>query len=334
MSVNLDHIATVAYKLTDTQKRVLRTFRSEGRRAVLRTREATWAVLERKGLITCSINGRAMSPLAQHVADLLIHEEAERQEAANRTRDLLVQIGLDSDRDVKERNYVDLTTAWDLAHAEQAEVTSATVVKGHARKITAANTRQQGMFTIADGYTSRCGCGEYLGSHGTKASAARAHTEHKAAVVAGTFVSAAERAEDPAVVAEREAKMAKWQAEEDKRNEAFARLIERQQARKAEAEKAPESPAPVATEAGRIAEAEAAGRSFYVSVRDTARPEKFGLLAGPFPTEHGAREYVESARQEAQRVNRDAYWHAYGTCSMPGDYRKPGSLNAALGLPV
>lgn len=88
------------------------------------------------------------------------------------------------------------------------------------------------------------------------------------------------------------------------------------------------------TEPERIARAEADGRSFYVSVRDTSNPKRFGLLAGPFDTEREARMYVEPARHEANQRAQDAPWHAYGTASMPADYRTPGSLNAALGLLV
>jgi hypothetical protein len=66
---------------------------------------------------------------------------------------------------------------------------------------------------------------------------------------------------------------------------------------------------------------------FYVSVVNGRR---VGLLAGPFDTEPDARAFVEAAQAESERIDPFAHFYAFGTVKAPT--RKPGTLNARLGI--
>lgn len=69
------------------------------------------------------------------------------------------------------------------------------------------------------------------------------------------------------------------------------------------------------------------GASFYASVRDGKRT---GLLAGPFSTHAEALNWVEPARQMADKINPRAWFYGYGTLAVYS--RAAGRLNDLLGI--
>ena len=59
------------------------------------------------------------------------------------------------------------------------------------------------------------------------------------------------------------------------------------------------------------------------------------LLAGPFEAEPIARGYVEPCRTIAEEIDVRAHWYGFGTVRVRSfSRRRPGLLNAQLGLPV
>lgn len=87
------------------------------------------------------------------------------------------------------------------------------------------------------------------------------------------------------------------------------------------------APAAGLSDAARAAAAQAAGRSFYVSVRAA---ERYGLLAGPFAAYDEALGWVDRTRAAAAEVDQWAGFYAYGVCSTTSI--RAGRLNARLGL--
>lgn len=80
-------------------------------------------------------------------------------------------------------------------------------------------------------------------------------------------------------------------------------------------------------EAERIAQAEADGRVFYVSVVNGRR---HGLLVGPFPTEAAARAQVGPTRTWVLDRDPWAWFYGFGTASLPAEEARPGRLNVHL----
>jgi len=74
--------------------------------------------------------------------------------------------------------------------------------------------------------------------------------------------------------------------------------------------------------------------NYYVSVVDhIKRPNRTGLLAGPFVDDHAAAlAMVDRARAAAYEHDKWAWFYAFGTVRMPKTYTRLGLLNKELGL--
>jgi hypothetical protein len=76
---------------------------------------------------------------------------------------------------------------------------------------------------------------------------------------------------------------------------------------------------------------------FYVSVIDrnnsAGRINRFGLLAGPFPTHEQAESLVDAARAAAEKIDLFACFYGFGTCRV-ADGSRDGRLNRELGIVV
>lgn len=67
---------------------------------------------------------------------------------------------------------------------------------------------------------------------------------------------------------------------------------------------------------------------FYVSVIDG---DRWGLLAGPFPTHGLALDLVDRVQDEANKIDHKAHFYGFGTCRVAAEEKKPGRLNDAIG---
>jgi hypothetical protein len=74
--------------------------------------------------------------------------------------------------------------------------------------------------------------------------------------------------------------------------------------------------------------------AYYVTVIDG---DRFGYLAGPWPTHAEALAHVGASRRVACDLDPRAHFYAFGTARLPDDDGVPiraASLNGRLGLPV
>ena len=73
---------------------------------------------------------------------------------------------------------------------------------------------------------------------------------------------------------------------------------------------------------------------FYVSmIREAGtKAQRVALLAGPFDTHDEALALVDRATNLAFEVDPWSGFDAFGTVRMKDEYRKPGVLNARLGI--
>lgn len=65
-------------------------------------------------------------------------------------------------------------------------------------------------------------------------------------------------------------------------------------------------------------------RHFYVSVIDN---DRYGLLLGPFDLHSQALSLVSVVRDRVQQLDPRAHWYAFGTCSLPKEIDRQGTLN-------
>jgi len=75
---------------------------------------------------------------------------------------------------------------------------------------------------------------------------------------------------------------------------------------------------------------------YYASIRDSEKPERFGLLAGPFKTHQEALDIVPKAKEISFEVSAWSVFYAFGTCRLPEDILNPpkGRLNDLLGIKI
>lgn len=66
-------------------------------------------------------------------------------------------------------------------------------------------------------------------------------------------------------------------------------------------------------------------RHFYVSVIDN---DRYGLLLGPFDLHSQALNLVSVVRDRVQQLDSRAHWYGFGTCSLPKEIDRQGTLNS------